>query len=145
MKILWLITISICAILVIQGKLLAEPITPLYNSTGHAIAYIDRDGTSIFLFSGKPVCWLAKDDSLYTYSGKWLGWMEKGWIFDRKGKRAFFTDSARGGPGRPARSANLTRRAKNARPTKAGRESHPSRPTRSLSWSRFSGIMYFNQ
>ncbi|WP_405230120.1 4-fold beta flower protein [Lentisalinibacter sediminis] len=41
----------------------------LYNSSGRAIAYIDDDSQSIYLYSGKPVAWIS-DDAVYAYSGR---------------------------------------------------------------------------
>jgi len=116
----------------------------LYNRSGRAIAYIDDDGKSIYLYSGKPVAWIS-GDSVYSYSGRYLGWIQYGWFYDRNGNPAFFTDDATGGLARPARSAKPARGAKGARPARGAREARPARPARSLSWSEFSNEDYFDQ
>ncbi len=70
----------------------------LYNSNGIAVAYIDDDEESVYLYSGTPVGWLS-DDSVYAYYGRYLGWLQNGWFYDRQGQLAFFTDNSTGGPG----------------------------------------------
>lgn len=46
-----------------------------YNRRGHAVAYLDDDDISIYLYSGAPVAWLS-EHSVYSYSGKHLGWLK---------------------------------------------------------------------
>src|SRR5688500_10727496 len=46
----------------------------LYDNGGHAIAYVDADGTSIYLFDGSAVGWIDQVD-VYAYSGRYLGWI----------------------------------------------------------------------
>ena len=121
----------------------------LYNSGGRAIAYIDDDGQSIYLFRGEPVAWLSVD-RVYSYSGGYLGWVQEGWVqegwvFDRSGNRAFFTSEASGGPARPARSARPARGARGARPARGARRAAPARPARRSVWSSLSGVMFFEQ
>ncbi|WP_421778299.1 4-fold beta flower protein [Ferruginivarius sediminum] len=116
----------------------------LYNSFGKAVAYIDDDQESVFLYSGKPVAWLSGHD-VFSYSGRYVGWCQDGWFYDRSGKPAFFTDNARGGPAKPARAARPARGARGARPARGAREARPARPARSLSWSPVSNEQYFSQ
>lgn len=113
-----------------------------YNRSGRATAFLDEDGQSIYLHRGTPVAWLS-GESVYSYRGRYLGWLENGWIFDRAGTRAFFTEIATGGPAKPARSARPARGAKNARPARGAREARPAKPARSLSWSGVSEESYF--
>jgi len=101
----------------------------LYNSQGQATAYIDDDGEYIYLYNGSSVAWIS-DDAVYAYSGKYLGWINNGWFYDKKGCPAFFTDNSIGGPARPARGA---------------REARPARPARTSSWSNISSDRYFYQ
>lgn len=116
----------------------------LYSSSGQAVAYLDDDGQSIYLYDGTPVGWLS-DESVYAYSGRYLGWVDNGWFYDRNGRPAFFTDYSSGGPARPARSARAARGARGARPARGAREARPARPARSLSWSQVSNSGYFDQ
>jgi hypothetical protein len=118
-------------------------IITLYNQDGRAVAYIDDDGQSIYLYGGAPVAWLS-EESIYSYSGAYLGWFEDGWVIDRSGHRVFFTDDSSGGPARPARQARPARGARGARPARGAREARPARPARSLSWSANSDESFFD-
>jgi hypothetical protein len=115
----------------------------LYDSRGAAVAYIDDDGYSIYLYSGRPVAWLS-NDALYAYIGRYLGWVQNGWVYDRNGQAVFFTDEAAGGPARPARQARPARGARGTRPARGAREARPVRPVRTLSWSNSSGPQFFS-
>ena len=88
---------------------------------GLATAYVDDDGTTIYLYDGSAVGWIDNVD-VYAYSGRYLGWMQEGWLFDRVGNRAFFMDATKGGPPKPARSARPARARTGAR--------RPGRPRR---------------
>ncbi|WP_369123379.1 4-fold beta flower protein [Marinobacter salarius] len=116
----------------------------LYSSSGQAVAYVDHDGQSIYLYDGRPVAWLS-DESVFAYSGRYLGWVDNGWFYDRNGRPAFFTEDSTGGPARPARSARPARGARGARPARGAREARPAKPARSLSWSELSGNAFFEQ
>jgi len=116
----------------------------LYNSSGQAIAYVDKNGQSIYLYSGQPIAWIS-NDSIYTYSGRYLGWIANGWFYDRSGRPAFFTEKSSGGPAKPARSARPARGARDARPARGAREARSARPARSLSWSELSNEGFFHQ
>ena len=115
----------------------------LYDHRGRPVAYVDRDDTSIYLYGGDPVAWLSRD-SVYAYSGRYLGWTQNGWFYDRTGKPAFFTPEATGGPAKPAKQAKPARGGRGARPSRGGRESRPARPARSTTWSDLSGEAYFD-
>lgn len=60
----------------------------LFDSTGKATAYIAEELT-IYLWSGKPVAYLDKDDAdgfhIYGFNGKHLGWFVSGVVRDHKG------------------------------------------------------------
>ena len=111
----------------------------LYDSRGYATAYVDADGTSIYLFDGSAVGWIDQVD-VYAYSGRYLGWVQEGWFFDRAGHRAFFTDATKGGPTKPPRGARPARRDRAARRVRGTREAKPVRPECALSWAQSSGM-----
>ena len=113
-----------------------------YNRQGQAIAYINDDSEYIYLYNGTPVAWLS-GENIYAYSGRYLGWIYNGWIYDRNGNPAFFTENSVGGPTRPARNARPSRGARAARPARGAREARPARPARSLNWSQLSNDGYF--
>jgi hypothetical protein len=116
----------------------------LYDCLGHASAYVDADGTSIYLYDGAAVGWIDKVD-VYAYSGRHLGWIQDGWFFDRSGNRAFFTDATKGGPVKPARAARPARRDRAAKRARGARQEKAARPACALSWAPSSGIGYFDQ
>jgi len=113
-----------------------------YNKNGKATAYLDDDNESIFLYNGLPVAWLS-DDTVYSYSGKVLGWFQDGWIRDLNGNCVFFSDSASGGPAKPAKQAKPARGAKSARPAKGARHARPAKAAKSDSWSSLSNESFF--
>jgi hypothetical protein len=116
----------------------------LYDRRGYPTAYVDADGTSIYLFDGSAVGWIDQVD-VYAYSGRYLGWIQEGWFFDRSGHRAFFTDATKGGPTKPARAVRPARKDRAARRVRGAREAKPTRPACALSWAQSSGLDYFNQ
>lgn len=115
-----------------------------YNPSGNAIAYLDDDDQSIYLYDGTPVAWLS-DGSLFAYSGTYLGWFEDGWVYDRTGAPAFFTDDASGGPMKPVRAVSPVRGVRGVRPVRGVCEVTPVRPVRSTSWSDVSGSEFFDE
>lgn len=115
-----------------------------YNSEGRAVAYLDDNGESIYLYDGTPVAWLS-EDSIYSYSGRYLGWFQNGWVWDLNGHCVFFTDNATGGVGRPIRQVRPVRGVRSVRPVRGVREVRPVRPVKSLSWSNLSGESFFEQ
>ena len=116
----------------------------LYDNNGCAIAYVHSDDRSIFLFGGEAVAYI-EDDSVYSYAGRYLGWTRDGWFFDRSGKRAFFTEPAKGGPTRATKQLRPVRGVRQMRPVRSTRETRPQRPVRSLLWSNVSSERYFQQ
>lgn len=117
-----------------------------YDTDGRPVAWVadNQDYTSIYLFEGQPVAWIA-DDCVFSYSGRYLGWYQDGWIRDRQGLAVFFTGGASGGPVRPARRARPARGARSARPARGAREARPARPARKQTWSPLSGVQFFQQ
>jgi len=130
--------------LLVSEERIIYMIVTFYNSEGRAVAYLDDNGESIYLYDGTPVAWLS-DDSIYSYSGRYLGWFQNGWVWDLSGHCVFFTDNASGGAGRPARQARPARGARGARPARGAREARPARPARSAAWSNLSDESFFEQ
>lgn len=64
----------------------------LYDGSGHPAAYIAQDGASIFTWAGTAVCHL-RDDRLFGWNGKHLGWMVDGIVYDLDGRRVGYTRS----------------------------------------------------
>lgn len=115
-----------------------------YDHTGTAIAYLDDDEESIYLYDGTPVAWLSVD-SVYAYSGKHLGWFIDGWIHDHRGDCVFFTKIASSGPIKPVKGIQPVQGIRRIRPVRGIREIKPVKPVRSLNWSSLSGKNFFYQ
>jgi hypothetical protein len=62
----------------------------LFNKDGNAVAYIDDDNETIFLWDGTPVAYL-DNENLYGFNGKHLGWYENGIIWNHSGERCGFS------------------------------------------------------
>lgn len=114
----------------------------LYNRQGRAVAYVDDDGESVYLYTGEPVAF-GHDEWLYTYSGRCLGWMELGWVYDLNGNPAFFTDAAQGGPLKPVRQVRPVRGVRGVRPVRGVRQVRPVRPVKRSTWSAHSDESFF--
>ncbi|WP_432419754.1 4-fold beta flower protein [Baekduia alba] len=116
-----------------------------YDSRGEVVAYKSGGADAMFLWNGTPVAILS-DQSVYTFSGRHIGWFIDGWIRDHSGGCVYFTEGASGGPARPARAARPARGARSARPARGARQARPARPARQVSWSPLSvGPAFFNQ
>ncbi|MDP2721159.1 MAG: hypothetical protein Q8O72_00260 [Bacteroidales bacterium] len=61
-----------------------------YNQNGNAVAYIDDDNETIFLWDGTPVAYLDKEN-IYGFNGKHLGWFEDGIVWNHNGEKNGFT------------------------------------------------------
>lgn len=114
-----------------------------YDKHGQPIAYAGDDG-SIYLFSGEPVAYL-DGDSVWSYSGKHLGWFNNGLIRDNSGETAFFSDKASGGPVKPIKRIKPIKGIKGIKPIKGIKEIKPIRAINSLGWSILSGDAFFYQ
>jgi hypothetical protein len=115
----------------------------LYDRLGQPAAYVDDDGESVYLYSGKPVAWM-DGDSLYAYSGAHLGWLRDGWVRDHHGDCVFFTENTTGsGPMKPMRRMKPMRGMKHMRPMRGMRHMAPTRPMGSLSWSDVTSEGFF--
>jgi len=113
-----------------------------YNRNGIPIAYTE-DGEHIFLFSGEPVAYLY-GESVFSFTGKHLGWFREGWIRDNFGECVFFTENTQGGPAKPMKCMKPMKSMKLMKSMKAMKEMRPMRPMNKLSWSHFSGTNFFN-
>jgi hypothetical protein len=116
----------------------------LYNQHGLAVAYLHDDDKHLYLFDGTPAGYV-RNDFIYGYNGRYLGWIFRGWYYDRSGHPGFFTVGASGGPGRPARGVTPVRGVRQVRPVKQVRQVRPVRPARSLAWSAYNGRDFFEQ
>ena len=115
-----------------------------YDSAGRAIAYTE-DNENIYLYSGVPVAYLY-GNLVYNYRGMQLGRFENGWIRDKKGYCAFFTENAWGiGPVKPVKRVSPVKGLKQIRPLKGIRHLPSLKPVDKLSGSDISGERFFMQ
>lgn len=114
-----------------------------YDRNGSAVCF-SRDDIHLYLWNGLPSGSI-RDEKVYAYSGRFLGWATKGWLYDRRNKPALFMRGAEGGPAKPAIRAKPAKGARGARPAKGARQATPAKPARSASWSNYSSSEYFNQ
>ena len=112
-----------------------------YDQNGQPVAYAEH-GIHMYLFSGKPIAYI-DSGSVYSFSGRHLGWYQDGWIRDNNGDAVLFTPGARGGPAKPGLAGLPGRAGKQGLPGKAGREARPGRPGFSGSWSGVSPKIFF--
>ncbi|WP_410522680.1 4-fold beta flower protein [Pedobacter sp. ISL-64] len=45
----------------------------------------------------------------YSFNGRYLGWMQNGWFYDRQGRPSLFSNGASGGPSKPSRASAPSR------------------------------------
>lgn len=110
-------------LLLVASPSFAASETPLLDSSGERIGYLD--GGSIYLWSGKPVAYLASGnngDDVYGINGKHLGWFMRGRIWNHGGHMSCTTKDAD-----PSR-LNPLKGLKGAIPAKAAREAAPTKP-----------------
>ena len=114
-----------------------------YDSTGTPVAYCD-DGEKIWLFDGTPAGYL-KGSLVYSYGGTLLGRFDSGWVRDNDGCCALFTESASGGPAKPAKRYMPVKQAKRNTPLKRNTYIVPNRKIDRSAWSDLSGEEFFEQ
>ena len=115
-----------------------------YDLTGRAVAYTE-DNENIYLYSGVPVAYLYAN-LVYSYTGIQLGRFENGWIRDRSGYCAFFTENALGnGMVKPIKHVKPVKRAKRIKPIKSIRHTPVAKTVDHSSWSDMSGEIFFMQ
>lgn len=114
-----------------------------FDSSGEATCY-SPDGQHLYLWDGTPVGYFS-NDKVYTFSGRLLGWIEKGWLFDRSNRPALFSAKASGGPMRPMRKMKPMKSMRQMRPMKSTRQLAHMKPLRSINWSNCANTLYFDQ
>ena len=112
-----------------------------YNKIGSPTAYTE-DNCHIFLFNGETVAYIHKD-SVYSYSGKHIGFYKDGWIRDNNGKCVFFKKNAKNGPSRAIQDIGPIKSPKAKIPIKNPRENKPKNLEIKQYWSEVSSKQFF--
>lgn len=114
-----------------------------FDRSGAATCYAP-DGEHLYLWGGEPVAYFY-DDKVYGFNGRLLGWFENGWLYDRSNHPSLFTTEAAGGPVKPVRQVKPVKGVRGVRPVKSVRQVAIVRPVRSLNWSSYADVGYFEQ
>ena len=72
--------------------------TPIYNRTGKPVGWITA--RHILDLKGSPIAFLV-EDSVISYSGRHLGFFDRGLFRDQRGSVVAFLPGAKGGPALP--------------------------------------------
>jgi len=108
----------------------------LYDSDGTPVAYVafGDDAPTIYMWSGKPVAYLADTSgdgfSIYGFNGKHLGWFVKGIARDHDGDAACGIRQAVDSP-----KLEPIKSLKELLPLKSLKELEPLRPIFTVQWS----------
>jgi len=114
-----------------------------FDRRGAPIAYTDDD-QYIYYFNGKPVAHI-DGNSIYSFSGRHLGWYIDGWIIDHIGGHVLFTVNASGGPLTPLPALEPLPALPALSPLPALPQLPPLEPLRRLAWSEISGKQFFER
>lgn len=114
-----------------------------FDKQGAATCY-SPDGEHLYLWSGKPVAFLYSG-KVYAFSGRLLGWLENGWLYDLSNRPALFSADAVGGPVKPVKKVRPVKGVKGVKPVKGVKQVAKVRPVKSLSWSGTANALYFQQ
>lgn len=114
-----------------------------FDRTGRATCY-SPDGEHLYLWNGRPSGFIC-DGKIYSFKGRVLGWIENGWLYDRRNAPALFSEDAVGGPVKPVRKVKPVKAVRAVRPVRGVRQVAHVRPVKSLNWSQFAGPEYFEQ
>lgn len=114
-----------------------------FDRSGAPVCYAP-DRRTFFFWTGEPAGFL-RGGAVNAYDGRFLGWFDRGWLYDRENRPALFTGQAMGGPLRPLRLARAEKAPRQAVPMTAAPRPTPPQPVRQRGWSPHSGNAYFSQ
>ncbi|MAF69659.1 MAG: hypothetical protein CL591_03505 [Alteromonas sp.] len=112
-----------------------------FDSSGQPYAYCD-DGDTIFTFSGSPIAYI-DGDSIYSFSGAHLGFFEDGNIWDHNGNVVLFTSGSSAGPMKPLQALKPLKGLKSLKPLKGLKSLKPLKSLKSMNWSTMSPQQLF--
>ena len=104
-----------------------------YDRNGNPCCYSD-DFVHIYSYSGRALGYI-HDGSVWNYFGRYLGRFSNNWVIDKEGYYLFFTENAIGGLPRPLRRLAPIKTIKEIRPLKSIRQIPPIPPLPKRNWS----------
>lgn len=117
----------------------------LFDDQREAVAWIVDDGyLSIYLHDGTPMAWVV-EDTVYSFSGRYLGYIEDGWVWDRAGYAVMFTSMSDEAADLTSRRVPPPKALRKPRPPTDEREAPPPRAGRRTEWSAISGEAFLRQ
>lgn len=113
-----------------------------FDRTGQEAAFC-HDGQSLYLWNGKPAAFI-HDDKVYAYSGRFIGWADRGWISDERGECLLFERDAVGGPTKPNRLTKTTPGPRGTKPLRSELLLNPPGRANLTTWSNhiFSDLIW---
>ncbi len=115
----------------------------LYDRFGNPVAYFLLSG-EIYAIDGRPLAYLV-GFYVYSYTGRCIGFFINGWLVDKMGFCALYTENAIGGPIKPIHRIPPIPSIRQIPPLKSIRQLPLQMPSLKLSWSTLSsGITYFS-
>jgi hypothetical protein len=112
-----------------------------FDSDGVPIAYT-KDEINIFFYDGRPVG-IIDHRVIFSYTGRYLGVFEDGWLIDRNGDHVLFTENSAGGPLTPLPQIPPIPAVPQIPPIRSMPEMPPIYPMRSLNWSSLTPEQFF--
>lgn len=108
----------------------------VFDKNGQPVAYCNysnKNETVIYLWNGKPTAYFdtKKDELIYGFNGKFLGWRESGIYYDLQGKRIGFEENALS----MVTTMEPIKYIKEMLPAKSVKETPPAQPAFSAHWS----------
>lgn len=114
-----------------------------FDRAGRATCY-SPDGEHLYLWNGRPAGFVS-GVRVYSFRGRVLGWIENGWLYDRRNRPALFSVEAVGGPTKPVRQVKPVKAVRGVRRVKGVKQVGHVRPVKSSSWSDHAGSHFFEQ
>lgn len=114
----------------------------LYDRFGNPVAYFLLSG-EIYSIDGRPLAYLV-GFYVYSYTGRFIGFFINGWLVDKMGFCALYTENAIGGPLKPIHRIPPIPSVRYIPPLKSIRQLPLQLPSVKFGWSTLaSGITYF--
>jgi len=112
-----------------------------YDRNGKPVAYT-TENIDIYAFNGTILAYI-EGDSVYSFSGKHLGWYIDYSIIDHNGYYFLFTEKSMGGPFKPFKQLKPIKGFKQFKPFKGFKQYKPYKPYLKITWSNLTFEQFF--